>query len=101
MSSELTTNNNINDCECNMYAELYLFLQCLLLWPQPRPRRIRAPSKNEQDHVGAAGLVANDFADDQPMAVSSNRIRKIFKRKDKRDPDSGFGNNRGVPVPEK
>lgn len=51
--------------------------------------------------MGAAGLVADDFADDQPMAVSSNRIRKIFKRKDKREPDSGFGNNRGVPVPEK
>lgn len=47
------------------------------------------------------GLVAEYFADDEPVAVSSRRVRRAIKKKDKNDPASSFGNSRGVPVPER
>ena len=53
-----------------------------------------------QDHIGAAGLVADYFAADEPVAISSRRSRWALKAKDKGDPDTVFGNNRGVPLPE-
>lgn len=53
-----------------------------------------------QDHIGGMGLVAEYFADDEPMAISSRRVRRSLKKNDKNDPASTFGNTRGVPVPE-
>lgn len=44
--------------------------------------------------------MAEYFADDEPMAVSSRRVRRSLKKNDKNDPASTFGNTRGVPVPE-
>lgn len=52
------------------------------------------------DHIGAAGLVADYFSADEPMAISSRRPRRMLKGKEKRDPNTSFGNNRGVPLPE-
>ncbi|CAM9691667.1 unnamed protein product [Scytosiphon promiscuus] len=54
------------------------------------------------DHVGAAGLVYDYFAQDDPTIVSSKRIRAALKtRDDLGDPTSVHGNSRGVPIPEK
>ena len=53
-----------------------------------------------KDHIGAAGLVTDYFAADEPLAISSRRPRWTLKGKNKRDPDTAFGNNRGVPLPE-
>lgn len=44
--------------------------------------------------------MAEYFADDEPMAISSRRVRRSLKKNDKNEPDSTFGNTRGVPVPE-
>eukprot|EP00903_Cladosiphon_okamuranus_P019583 g18011.t1 len=52
------------------------------------------------DHIGGMGLVAEYFADDEPLAVSSRRVRRSLKKKDQNDPASSFGNTRGVPVPQ-
>ncbi|CAM9426573.1 unnamed protein product, partial [Hapterophycus canaliculatus] len=51
------------------------------------------------DHIGGMGSVATYFAEDEPRAISSRRTRRRLKLKEKNDPDSVFGNNRGVPVP--
>lgn len=53
-----------------------------------------------QDHIGTAGFVADYFADDEPRAISSRRTRWTLKKRDRKDPTTVFGNNRGVPVPE-
>lgn len=50
--------------------------------------------------MGAAGFVAEYFAADKPMAISSRRTRRILKPRFDEQPDSLFGNNRGVPLPE-
>ncbi|CAM9795943.1 unnamed protein product, partial [Laminaria digitata] len=52
------------------------------------------------DHIGAAGLVADYFTADEPVAISSRRPRWLLKSKDQRDPNTALGNNRGVPLPE-
>ncbi|CAM9242475.1 unnamed protein product [Scytosiphon promiscuus] len=52
------------------------------------------------DHIGNMGSVATYFADDEPQAIASRRTRRRLKLKAKNDPDSVFGNNRGVPLPE-
>ncbi|CAM9904204.1 unnamed protein product [Ectocarpus sp. 12 AP-2014] len=52
------------------------------------------------DHMGAAGLVAEYFAADNPTAIASRRTRLAVKKRDTKDPNTVFGNNRGVPVPE-
>lgn len=66
-----------------------------------RPTRSPPPFFNTclQDHIGAAGLVADYFAADKPLAISSRRPRWVLKGKEKRDPNTVFGNNRGVPLP--
>lgn len=46
------------------------------------------------------GLVAEYFAADEPLAISSRRTRRALKRKEDKDPASAFGNSRGVPLPE-
>lgn len=46
------------------------------------------------------GIVADYFAEDEPHPISSRRTRRRLKLKTKNDPDSIFGNNRGVPLPE-
>ncbi|CAM9438414.1 unnamed protein product, partial [Laminaria digitata] len=53
-----------------------------------------------QDHIGAAGLVVDYFAADNPLVISSRRPRWTLKNKDRSDPNTVFGNNRGVPLPE-
>ena len=53
-----------------------------------------------QDHIGAAGHVLDYFAADEPLVISSRRPRRMLKIKNKSDPTSVFGNNRGVPLPE-
>lgn len=53
-----------------------------------------------QDHMGAAGLVADYFSADEPMAISSRRPRWLLKAREKGDPNTASGNNRGVPLPE-
>lgn len=54
-----------------------------------------------KDHIGAAGFVYDHFAGDDPVIIASKRIRRQLRMKDKRDPTTAFGNNRGVPIPEK
>ncbi|CAM9270290.1 unnamed protein product, partial [Ectocarpus sp. 6 AP-2014] len=54
-----------------------------------------------QDHIGGAGFVYDHFAHNNPTIIASKRIRHDLKSKDDRDPTSVFGNNRGVPIPEK
>lgn len=54
----------------------------------------------QQDHIGAAGLVFDHFAPDEPTLVASKRTRRALKIKDMRDPSTAFGNNRGVPIPD-
>lgn len=53
-----------------------------------------------QDHIGAAGLVVDYFAADEPMVISSRYPRFTIIKKNRRDPTTAFGNNRGVPLPE-
>lgn len=53
-----------------------------------------------QDHIGGAGLVADYFAADEPLAISSRGPQRTLKAKAKRDPATAMGNNRGVPIPE-
>eukprot|EP00752_Nemacystus_decipiens_P002140 g2039.t1 len=53
------------------------------------------------DHMGAAGLVYDHFAQDRPTIIASKRSRAELKARDDRDPTSVHGNNRGVPIPEK
>lgn len=74
-----------------------------------RPARALAPRQRTpehpcssfwQDHIGAAGLVADYFAADEPLTISSRRTRWTLKGKAKADPNTLFGNNRGVPIPE-
>lgn len=50
--------------------------------------------------MGAAGLVAEYFAADNPTAIASRRTRLAVKKRDTKDPNTVFGNDRGVPVPE-
>lgn len=67
--------------------------------PNARPPSPSCASSSRQDQIGAAGLVAEYFAADKPEAISSRHPRWTIKKKNKRDPDTAFGNNRGVPVP--
>ncbi|CAM9331751.1 unnamed protein product, partial [Laminaria digitata] len=53
------------------------------------------------DHIGAAGLVADYFAADEPLAIASRQTRRVLRSKGRRDPNTVFGNNRGVPLPER
>lgn len=53
-----------------------------------------------QDHIGAAGLVVNYFAGDEPQVISSRRTRWVLRNKNESDPNTVFGNTRGVPLPE-
>lgn len=54
----------------------------------------------KQDHMGAAGLVAEHFSADDPAVISSRRVRLAVKKRNAKDPATVYGNNRGVPVPE-
>ena len=45
-------------------------------------------------------MVADYFAADEPLVISSRRSRWTLKNKDDSDPMTAFGNTRGVPVPE-
>eukprot|EP00903_Cladosiphon_okamuranus_P012976 g12110.t1 len=58
-------------------------------------------SHSHWDHVGAAGFVHDYFAQDNPTIIASKRTRAELNTRDKRDPTSVHGNNRGVPIPEK
>ncbi len=49
--------------------------------------------------MGAAGLVAKHFAADNPTAIASRRTRLAVKKRDAKDPNTIYGNNRDVPVP--
>lgn len=44
--------------------------------------------------------MADYFAADEPAVISSRYPRWTMIKKNKRDPTTAFGNNRGVPVPE-
>lgn len=45
-------------------------------------------------------MVADYFAADEPLVISSLRSRWTLKNKNNSDPTTAFGNTRGVPVPE-
>ncbi|CAM9117287.1 unnamed protein product, partial [Ectocarpus sp. 8 AP-2014] len=44
-----------------------------------------------QDHIGAAGMVYDHFAQDSPTIIASKRIRATIKARDNRDPTSVHG----------
>lgn len=53
-----------------------------------------------QDNIGSAGFVADYFAADEPMVISSRYPFWTITKKNRRDPTTAFGNTRGVPLPE-